>query len=181
MAREKSLAAREARVAIRMGEMMVHGQPATGARLERGLGLEAGADRSMGTVPGAPMAGASLLYGSEEAYLRELRLRVEAAGTDAEAEARGAGSMAREAWTSLDTALREARVGDRTTIPLARQAFEISGRDYETGTGKFADHIQAWWMYVEARHEAVEARMRAGFARAALLRAAGSETTERPR
>lgn len=181
MARAKALAAKEARIALRMGEMMLHGQPATGARLERGLGLEAGAGRSTGTLSGAPMAEASLLFGSEEAYLRELRRRVEAADSDAEAAARGAGSMAREAWTSLDTALREARVGDRTRIPLARQAFEISGRAYETGTGKFADHIQAWWMYVEARHEAVEARMRAGFARAALLRAAGAETTERPR
>ena len=181
MARGKASAAREARVALRMGEMMIHGQPATGARLERGLALEAGADRPMGAAAGAPMAEASLLYGPEEAYLRELRLRVEAADRDAEAAGRGAESMAREAWTALDTALREVRVGELAAIPLARQAFEISGRAYETGSGRFADHIQAWWMYVEARHESVEARMRAGFARAALLRAAGTETTERPR
>jgi outer membrane protein TolC len=181
MARAKGFAADEARVAVRMAETMLHGQPATAARLETGRGLEAGADRSMETMPAAPMAEASLLYGPEEAYLRELRRRVEAAGTAAEAARREAGTMAREAWTAVDTALREARVADRSTVPLARQALELSTRAYEAGSGRFADLMQAWWMSVEAQHGAVEARMRAGFARAALLRAVGTEITERPR
>jgi outer membrane protein TolC len=127
------------------------------------------------------MAEVSLLYGPEEAYLRELRRRVEAESTGAEAARREAGAMAREAWTSLETALREARVQDGTAAPLAVQAFEVSFRAYEAGTGKYADLVQSWWMAVEARHGAVEARMRAGFARAALLRAVGTEITERPR
>ncbi len=181
MARAKGFAADEARIAVRMAETMLHGQPATAARLERGRGLEAGADRSMETEPGAPMAEVSLLYGPEAAYLRELRRRVDAESTGAEAAGREAGSMAREAWTSLESALREARVQDRTAAPLAGQAFEVSFRAYEAGAGKYADLVQSWWMAVEARLGAVEARMRAGFARAALLRAAGTEITERPR
>ncbi len=181
MARAKGFAADEARIAVRMAETMLHGQPATAARLERGRGLEAGADRSMETVPGAPAAEVSLLFGPEEAYLRGLRRQVEAEASGAEAARREAGSMAREAWTSLETALREARVQEVTAAPLARQAFEVSFKAYEAGTGKYADLVQAWWMAVEAHHGAVEARMRAGFARAALLRATGIEITERPR
>jgi outer membrane protein TolC len=175
MALSKAAAADEARIALRMAEVMLHPGPAAPAR------LESGPDRGMEMPSGAPLVEAALSTGSEEAYLRELRLRVSAAEAEREAARRGAESMAAEAWTTLDTALREVRVKDRTAIPLARQVFEVSERAYETGAEGLAEHLQAWWMYVEARHGAVEARMRAGFARAALLRAAGAEVTERPR
>jgi len=175
MVRAKSRELERARVALRMAETMAHPLPASAARLERGQGIEAGAGREDGAMARGPMAGAPAWYGVEEAYLRGIRRRIAADEAGLDAARRGAVAMAREAWTTFDTSLREMRVMERTGVPLARQAFEVSRRSYESGAASFVDHLQAYWMFVEAEHEAVEARQRASRARAAMVRAVGED------
>ncbi len=174
-------AADMARVSIRMAEIMAHPLPASAARLDRGMGIEAGAGRgSMDAADGsgAPRPDAPAWTGVEEAYLRELRLRASAADAALVAARRDAEAMAREAWRMLDTALRDLGVAEGTAVPLAGQAFEVSVRDYQTGAVGFAEHLEAWGALVRARLEALDMRRMALEGIAGARRASGTDPAE---
>lgn len=167
-----ALAVPMARVGIRMAEAMAHPPPASATAGGPAGGMEGS---------GAPRARVSPWYGTEEAYLRELRHRAAAAEEAAVASRRGAEAMAVEAWTRLDAALRDLRVASGTALPLAEQAFEVSRRDYADGAAGFADHLDAWGSLVGARLDALTHRRRSLDALAALRRATGTGPTENQR
>ncbi|NUN51159.1 MAG: TolC family protein [Planctomycetaceae bacterium] len=178
------------RVAIRMGEIMSRPllesaastdpgfrAPAQGGMEGEGMGGGAAAPgAAMGLKPSAPW------YGVEEAYLRELRRRSTAAESDLAASRRDSDAMARDAWRMLDTAIREIATAEKTAVPLAEQAFEVSRRNYQTGVVDFAMHLEAWGELVRARFSALEARLMAARGLAMATRATGAApTTEEER
>jgi len=165
------------RVAVRMAEVMGH--PLPGASGRPGSGAAEAAPGEMGMAGGGtsgppaamPSETATPWYGIEEAYLRELRRRASAAEAARDAARREAEAAAREAWRGLDAGLRELRVAEDASVPLAEQAFEVSRRDYETGAAGFAEHVRSWEALVRARLAVLAARRMAVEARAAILRA----------
>ncbi len=95
-------------------------------------------------LPKAPM------FGTQVAYLRELRQRIEGLRADLRMEEAATLLGVRNAWFALDKAGREeALYGDRV-VTLSRSALEASNQGYSAGKVMFADVIESYRGWLEA-------------------------------
>lgn len=83
-------------------------------------------------------------YGTNDAYLREMRQKLN--GLRAELKKMEAETilMVREAWFRLDQAKREEALYAKKVVNLSRAALEVAQRSYETGMVGFAEVIMAY-------------------------------------
>jgi outer membrane protein TolC len=114
------------------------------------------------------------MFGTQEAYLRELRQRTSALKEDLRMEEAATALRVRNAWFALDKAAREeALYGDRV-VTLSRSALEASNEGYSAGKVMFADVIESYRMWFEANLALARARADRGMAIADLEAAVGT-------
>jgi outer membrane protein TolC len=113
-------------------------------------------------------------YGTNDAYLRQTRQRLLALREDLkQAEARTS-TMVRKAWFELDRAKREMSLYQKTVINLSQSALDVSTRGYESGNVTFADVIDSYTIWLEARLTFERKRSDLGIAWAELERILGT-------
>ena len=113
------------------------------------------------------------MYGSQEAYLRELRQRIEGLKNDLRMEEASTLLGVRTAWFALDKAKREASLyGDRV-ITLSRSALETSTQGYSAGKVMFADVIESYRGWLESNLALARSHADVGVAWAQLESAVG--------
>lgn len=121
------------------------------------------------------------LFGTQEAYLRELRQRIEGLKSDLRMEEAATLLGVRTAWFALDKAKREeALYGDRI-VTLSRSALEASNQGYSAGKVMFADVIEAYRGWLEANLSLSRSRADLGVASAELENAVGQRVAPDPK
>lgn len=118
-------------------------------------------------LPKAPM------FGTQEAYLRELRQRIEALKADLRMEEASTLLGVRTAWFALDKAKREESLYGERVVPLSRSTLETASRGYSAGKVMFADVIESYRGWLEAELSLARSRAELGVASAELENAVG--------
>jgi outer membrane protein TolC len=141
------------------------------------MGMGGGAPRAFPEATEASMGAGQPLrpwYGTQEAYLREARQRLAALEKELEMEEASAALRVREAWFTLDRALREEALYADRVLPLTRAALEAATRGYSAGKVMFADALMTYGGWLEAQLARERRRADAGRARADLEAAVGT-------
>lgn len=113
-------------------------------------------------------------YGTNDAYLRETRMRILALKeklTMAEAKTT---TMVRSAWYELDRAIREESLYAGTIVELSQTSLEVSTRAYESGKIAFADVITSYDIWLKANLALQQKRSNIGTSKAELKRRVGT-------
>ncbi len=90
-------------------------------------------------------------YGSNDAYLREIRQKIEALKAKRKRVEDNTIRMVRKAWFDLDQAKREESLYAQTIVELSQTSLEVSTRGYETGKVMFADVFASYDLWFKAR------------------------------
>jgi outer membrane protein TolC len=90
-------------------------------------------------------------YGTEDAYLRETRQKLSALRNELEKAEAGTNTMVRNAWYELDRARRETSLYQEEIVKLSQSARDVSTRGYESGKVTFADVIDSYRTWLEAK------------------------------
>ena len=113
------------------------------------------------------------LFGTQEAYLRELRQRIEGLKADVRTEEASTLLGVRNAWFALDKANREEGLYRDRVVTLSRSALETSSQGYSAGKAMFADVIESYRGWLEANLASARAKADRSIARAELEDAVG--------
>lgn len=117
-------------------------------------------------------------YGTNDAYLRETRIRISALKeklTMAEAKTN---TIVREAWYELDRAIREESLYATTVVELSQTSLEVSTRAYESGKIAFADVITSYDSWLKANLALQKKRSNIGISNAELKRRVGTNAIQ---
>ena len=146
-------------IEIRMGEVMSRPLASQGYSLfERGMEPEASEGMPMEPYGEMRKAVDRPAYAQAEAYLAEMRKRLEAERAMlAQAEADTA-ALARSLTEELDIAQRGWQLASEIVLPQARSAFETTQAAYESSKMGFLDLLDSERMLVEAQLELHSAR-----------------------
>lgn len=90
-------------------------------------------------------------YGLEDAYLREIREKLEALRNELKNAENGMRFRVRDGWFKLDQAIREERLYSKRILELARLSAEVTGLRYEAGVARMQDVIEFYMTWFEAR------------------------------
>ena len=117
-------------------------------------------------------------YGSNDAYLRETRQKLEALRKDLRRAENETFFRVREAWFRLDRAKREEALYAERVAILSQAALEVSMRGYETGKVAFADVIASYNSWLRDNLAVERRRSDLGISRAELEEAIGASLKE---
>lgn len=87
-------------------------------------------------------------YGSNDAYLRQTRQKIEALKANLKSLEDKTTVLVRNAWFNLDRSKREGALFANTVVELSKTTLEVSTRGYESGNVMFADvyaSYDAWF------------------------------------
>ena len=141
-------------IALRMGEVMNRPLATQGYGLfERGAGAEASEGPPLEPFGAAAMTSERPAFAQTEAYLVELRQRLQAEKSQLEEVRLRTMSMAEEWLQELDMAQREVQLVEEIVLPQSRSAYETTLSAYTAGRVSFADLIDAERDLLEARLE----------------------------
>ncbi len=87
-------------------------------------------------------------YGTNDAYIREIRQRVNAQKETLGKTVAETLNQVRERWFDLDRALREKTLYQGTVIGLSKSALDVSTGGYESGNVSFADVINSYDLWL---------------------------------
>jgi outer membrane protein TolC len=126
----------------------------------------------------SPARGAGLprnaWFGTQDAYLRETRRKVDALKADIiDAEARTR-LMVRMGWFELDQARRELFLYRDRLLALSQTSLDVSTRGYESGNVSFADVISSYTGWLDVNLASQRRNSDVGVARAELERRVGA-------
>lgn len=127
---------------------------------------------SAGVGIGAPMRP---FQGANDAYIRSIRDRLKALEASRENEIARTRLMARSAWFRHDEALRGDRLFSGKVVDLGKTALDAAVSGYETGRVVFADVINSYETWLDARLMQLRRESDIGVARAEILRVAGRD------
>ncbi len=113
-------------------------------------------------------------YGTNDAYLRQTRQKLEGLRQDLRKAESVTSTMIRNAWFELDKAKREAALYRDRVVGLSRSALDVSTRAYESGNIPFADVIGSYTNWLKVRLTLERKRSDIGVARAELERVVGT-------
>jgi len=142
-------------------------------------GMQVGTFNKMDTFPQSTTAsrGAGLpknpWYGSNDAYLREIRQKIEALKAKRKSVENNTIRMVRKAWFDLDQSKREEFLYAQTIVDLSQTSLEVSTRGYETGQVMFADVFASYDLWFKARLALERKRADVGIYWAKLEKAVG--------
>ncbi len=139
--------------------------PAAGAAAPTARGLPA---------RGAAPSGAPGAFGPDVAWVAELRERLVSLQRAADEAVRASARGVVQAHFALDAARRMFELSSSSTEPLSRQAVDERVRLYEAGRQEFAELLNAYRQWHEARREVALGRHEYGMAEAMLWMAAGA-------
>lgn len=163
---------------LEMQETMIHpGYSLNFSRMERdevsrvgSAGMDGETTRFPTTT--APSVGEGLpktpFLGVQDAYVRELRQRIEALRDDLRMEEARTVLEVRNAWFRMDKAGRERALYADRVGELSRAALETSGRGYSAGKVMFADVIMSYRGWLESNLSRARSLSDLGTARAEL-------------
>jgi outer membrane protein TolC len=112
-------------------------------------------------------------YGTNDAYLRETRQRLAALREELKKTEAETLFKVREAWFRLDRARRLEALYAQRVVSLSQAALEVSTRAYETGNIAFAEVIESYLGWLNARISREREKSNWGIARAELEEAVG--------
>ena len=112
-------------------------------------------------------------YGSNDAYLRETRQKLEALRQDLKRVEDETIFNVRETWFRLDRAVREKSLYADRIVHLAQAALEVSRRGYEIGMVSFADVLASYTNWLIANLTLERKRSDLGISQAELQEAVG--------
>lgn len=165
--------------AIRLAETMVYPRASRGSSLaQTGMTREAGPDRGEAIFPQTPMVEPRFSFGSDAAYLNQLRRELEAARSRLEALENQVRFEVKELHFNLDTARRQVKLFQGALVPQAEQALAATRSGYETGKVLFLDFIDAQRTYLNARLGLEKARQDWRQAVTRMLEVIGSDEAE---
>jgi outer membrane protein TolC len=113
------------------------------------------------------------LYGTGDAYVRELRQRLEAQKEELRMEEAATALAVRTARFALDRAVREEALYADRLVTLSRSALESSMRGYSAGKVMFSDVLESCMGWLEANIARARGRSDVGAAWAGLEAAVG--------
>jgi len=117
-------------------------------------------------------------YGTNDAYLRETRQKLAALREELKKTENETVFKVRDAWFRLDRASRQEALYAQRVVPLSQAALEVSTRAYETGSIAFADVIESYTGWLNARLSLERERSNLGIARSELEEAVGGPWKE---
>ena len=117
-------------------------------------------------------------YGTNDAYLRETRQKLAALREELKKTEDETIFKVREAWFRLDRAKRQEALYAQRVVNLSQAALEVSTRAYETGNIAFADVIESYIGWLNARLSLERERSNLGIARSELEEAVGGSWKE---
>ena len=112
-------------------------------------------------------------YGTNDAYLRQTREKLQALRQDLRQAETMTGTMVQNAWFDLDRATREFGLYKHKILGLSKSALEVSNREYESGTLPFSDVISSHTNWLGVRLTIERKRGDIGVAMAELERVVG--------
>jgi outer membrane protein TolC len=112
-------------------------------------------------------------FGKDEAYLNEIRQRIEALKKELEMEEAGTALRVRRGWFARDKALREDALYSDRVMTLSQSALEAATSGYSAGKVMFLDLIESFNGWLTASLSAQRARSDLGIAGAKLEAAVG--------
>ena len=89
-------------------------------------------------------------YGTNDAYVREIRQQVAALKESLEKTKAEAVNQVRERWFELDRARREKALYQDTVVSLSKSALDVSTSGYESGNVSFADVINSFELWLSS-------------------------------
>ncbi len=113
-------------------------------------------------------------YGTNDAYLRETRIRISALKENLIMAEAKTTTMVRAAWYELDRAIREESLYANTVVALSQTSLEVSTRAYESGQIAFADVITSYDTWLKANLALQQKRRNIGISKAELARRVGT-------
>jgi len=165
---------------IEMAETMIYPPYSLGLSLFQDEAIaQVGTMAMKGTFPVRATAstGAGLprmpWYGTNDAYLRETRQKLAALREELKKTENETIFKVREAWFRLDRARRQETLYAQRVVNLSQAALEVSTRAYETGKIAFADVIESYIGWLNARLSLERERSNLGIAHAELEEAVG--------
>jgi outer membrane protein TolC len=117
-------------------------------------------------------------YGTNDAYLRETRQKLAALREELKKTEDETIFKVREAWFRLDRAKRQEALYAQRVVNLSQAALEVSTRAYETGSIAFADVMESYDRWLNARLSTERERSNLGIGRSELEEAIGSSWKE---
>jgi len=117
-------------------------------------------------------------YGTSDAYLREVRERLQALHSELQKVKDATLTQVREAWFRHDLAKRQERLYAKKVVNLSQAALEVSTRGYETGKVSFADVISSYTIWLKFHLALERHRSDLGVAHAGLEEAVGASWKE---
>jgi outer membrane protein TolC len=114
-------------------------------------------------------------YGTNDAYLREIRQRVAALKEGLAKTKAETANRVRDRWFDLDRARREKKLYQDTVVRLSKSALEVSTRGYESGNISFADVITSYELWLASKLRLEKIRSEFFTARARLEQAVGEQ------
>ncbi len=112
-------------------------------------------------------------YGTNDAYLRETRQKLAALREELKKTENETFFKVRDAWFRLDRASRQEALYAQRVVNLSQAAMEVSNRAYETGNIAFADVMESYTGWLNARLSLERERSNLGIARSELEEAVG--------
>jgi outer membrane protein TolC len=140
------------------------------------MGGEAGSSGTGTTA--AAKAPSQPFFAADEAYVREIRLRIEALKSEHEAVRSETLVGVRNAWFASDRARREEALYAAKVIGLSKSALESSLQGYAAGSVGFSDLLESYTGWLEANLAHQRARADIGIARSGLEAAVGVSNIE---
>lgn len=89
-------------------------------------------------------------YGANDAYIREIRQRVNAQEETLEKTKADTLNQVRERWFDLDRSYREKMLYQNTVVNLSKSALDVSTSGYESGNVSFADVTNSYDLWLSA-------------------------------
>jgi outer membrane protein TolC len=117
-------------------------------------------------------------YGKDDAYMAEIRQRIEALKKDLEMTEAATLLSVHQSWFALDKARREASLYGERVVTLSQTALEAATQGYSAGKVMFSDLIESYTGWLNANLSAERARADMGVARAELEAAVGTAKWE---
>ncbi|MCP4117435.1 MAG: TolC family protein [Desulfobacteraceae bacterium] len=119
-------------------------------------------------------------FGTNDAWLAQTRQKLSALGAAHDAAVAMTRRAVREAWFELDRAIREEALYRKSIVGLSRSTLDVSTRGYEAGKVSFADVIQSYAGWLDARTALARKKSDIGVARAVLDAAVGRASKDIP-
>ncbi len=140
--------------------------------------VQAGSAAVKPAFPQGPKPAVKPWFGTNDAWLAQTRQKLSALGAAHDAAVAMTRRQVRVAWFELDRAIREEALYRGSIVGLARSTLDVSTRGYEAGKVSFADVIQSYAGWLDARISLARKKSDIGVARAGLDAAVGLASDE---